>query len=108
MTYDFRALSFLPPSLLFPSALLMAHQVKNLPTMQETQEMWVRSLGQEGLLENEMETHSSILAWKIPRTEEPGGGTIQRVSKNWTQLSLQVCLCCLFLRHSVLVNLSAG
>ena len=44
--------------------------VKNLPAMQET---WVRSLGQEGLLEKEMATHSSILARRIPWTEEPGG-----------------------------------
>ena len=43
--------------------------VKRLPTMQET---WVQSLGQEDLLEKEMATHSSILAWKIPWTEEPG------------------------------------
>ena len=42
--------------------------VKNLPAMQETQ---VRSLG-ENPLEKEMATHSSILAWRIPRTEEPG------------------------------------
>ena len=41
--------------------------------MQETQEMLVRSLGWEGLLEEEMATHASILAWKIPWTEEPGG-----------------------------------
>ena len=41
--------------------------------MQETQEMRVRSLGQEDLLELEMATHSSILAWKISWTEEPGG-----------------------------------
>ena len=47
--------------------------VKNLPAMQETQETWVRSLGQEGPLEKEMATHSSILAWKIPWTERPGG-----------------------------------
>ena len=40
--------------------------------MQEVQEMWVRSLGWEDPLEEEMETHSSILAWKIPWTEEPG------------------------------------
>ena len=39
--------------------------VKNLPAMQETQETWVRSLGQEGPLEKEMATHSSILAWRI-------------------------------------------
>ena len=44
--------------------------VKRLPTMQET---WVQSLGQEDLLEKEMTTHSSILAWKIPWMEEPGG-----------------------------------
>ena len=44
--------------------------VKNLPTRQETQ---VRSLGQEDHLEKGMATHSSILAWRIPWTEEPGG-----------------------------------
>ena len=41
--------------------------------MQETQEMWVQSLGQEDTLEKEMAAHSSILAWKTPWTEEPGG-----------------------------------
>ena len=41
--------------------------------MQETQEMWVLSLGWEDPLEKEMETHSSILAWKIPWTKERGG-----------------------------------
>ena len=41
--------------------------------MQETQEMWVPSLGQEDALEEGMATHSSILAWRIPWTEEPGG-----------------------------------
>ena len=46
--------------------------VKNLPTMQETPEMPVRSLSQEDSLEEEMATHSSILAWKIQWTEEPG------------------------------------
>ena len=44
--------------------------VKHLPTMQETQ---VQSLGQEDPLEREMATHSSILAWKTPWTEKPGG-----------------------------------
>ena len=48
----------------------MAQMVKNLPAMQETQ---VRSLRQEDPLEKEMATHSSILAWRIPWTEEPGG-----------------------------------
>ena len=40
--------------------------------MQEMQETWVQSLGQEDPPEQEMATHSNILAWKIPRTEEPG------------------------------------
>ena len=46
--------------------------VKNLPAMQEPQEMWVLSLGWEDPLEEEMANHSSILAWRIPWTEEPG------------------------------------
>ena len=41
--------------------------------MQETEETWVQYLGQKGPLEEGMVTHSSILAWRIPRTEEPGG-----------------------------------
>ena len=48
----------------------VAPVVKNLPAMQET---WVQSLGWEDPLEEEMATHSSILAWKIPQTEEPEG-----------------------------------
>ena len=48
---------------------LVAQTVKHPPTMQETQ---VQSVGQEDLLEKEMPTHSSILAWKIQRMEEPG------------------------------------
>ena len=51
----------------------MAQLVKNLPAIQETQEIQVGSLGQEGSLEEEMATHSSILDWIIPWTEEPGG-----------------------------------
>ena len=50
---------------------LVAHTVKTLPTMQ--QESWVRFLGREDPLEKGMATHSSILAWKIPCTEEPVG-----------------------------------
>ena len=49
---------------------LVAQMVKRLPTMWET---WVQSLGREDLLEKEMATHSSILAWKIPWMEEPVG-----------------------------------
>ena len=48
----------------------MAQTVKNLPAMQEA---WVQSLDQEDSLEKGRSTHSSILAWRIPWTEEPGG-----------------------------------
>ena len=51
-------------------ASLVAQRIKRLPAMQET---WVQSLGWEDPLEKEMATHSSILAWRIPWTEEPGG-----------------------------------
>ena len=57
--------------------------VKNLPAMQDTQ---VRSLDQEDPLEKEMATHSSILAWRISWTEDPGGLQsmgLQRVGHNW-------------------------
>ena len=68
--------------------------IKHLPAMQET---WVRSLGRENALEKEMATHSSILAWRIPWTEEPGGlqsmGS-QRVGHDWvTSLSLSWSYC---------------
>ena len=61
---------------------LVAQLVKNPPAMQET---WVRSLGWEGPLEEGMATHSSILAWRIPWTEKPGGiqsTGLQRVGHN--------------------------
>ena len=48
----------------------MTQTAKNLPAMQET---WIRSLGQKDPLEKGMSTHSIILAWRIPWTEEPGG-----------------------------------
>ena len=51
--------------------------VKNPPAMQETKETQVQSLGWEDPLEKEMASHSSILAWKIPWTEDP-------VTKSWT------------------------
>ena len=53
---------------LFSSGI--AQMINNLAAMRET---WVGSLGQEDPLKKEMATHSSILAWRIPRTEEPGG-----------------------------------
>ena len=59
----------------------MAQTVNNLPTMQEA---WVLDLGQENPLEKEMATHSSIPAWEIPQTEEPGGLPSMGLRKSWT------------------------
>ena len=54
----------------------MAQEVKNHPAVQGMQEMWVRSLGQEDSLEKVMATYSSVLAWRNPRIEEPGGARV--------------------------------
>ena len=62
----------------------MAQIIKNLPAMWET---WVQSLGREDPLEKGMATDFSILAWRIPRTEEPGGATVHGVAKSQTRLS---------------------
>ena len=60
----------------------MAHMVKNWPAKQET---WVQSLDLEVLLEKEMATHSSILAWRIPWMEKPGRVNITTVlNPTWT------------------------
>ena len=59
--------------LLLLRASQVAQWVKNLPAMLETQELQVQSLCWEDPLEEGMATHSSTLAWRIPRTEEPGG-----------------------------------
>ena len=69
----------------------MAQRVKNPPAMQETQETWVRSLSWEDALEKGMATHCSILAWRIPQTEEPGGlqpTELQRVRHHWATFTL--------------------
>ena len=70
-----------------PGASLVAQTVKNLPAVRETR---VRMLGWENPLEKGMATHSSILAWRIPGTEEPGGlqsmGS-QRVGHDWAAIS---------------------
>ena len=62
----------------------MAQRVKNPPAMQDT---WVRSLGWEDPLEKGVVTHSGILAWRIPWTEEPGGLQSMEVAKSRTRLS---------------------
>ena len=65
-------------------ASLVARTVKNLPAVQET---WVWSLGWEDPLEKGMATHSSVLAWRIPWTEEPGGLQSTGLQKSQMQLS---------------------
>ena len=84
------------PSCLWVS--LIAQMVTNLPAVQETQ---VQSLGQEDPLEKEMATHSSILTWKIPWTEEPGelqSMGSQRVGHDWaTNTQTHSCLWTLWL-----------
>ena len=57
-------------AIIYRMASLVTQAVKNLPAVQETR---VRSLGREDPLEKEMVIHSSILAWRVPWTEEPGG-----------------------------------
>ena len=78
----------LKPRMVLYGASLVAQRVKSLPAMWETP---VRSLGWENSLEKEMATHSSILAWRIPWTEEPGRLQFtvwQRVRHDWaTSLS---------------------
>ena len=64
-------------------ASLVAQRLKRLPPMWE---IWVRSLGREDPLEKEMATHSSILAWRIPWTEEPGRLQSMGVAKSQIRL----------------------
>ena len=99
-----------PSSLLLPRASLVAQTVKNPPSMQET---WVQSLGREDSLEKGMATHSSILAWRVPRTEEPGGlqsmGSQRFALDRATHILLlaqprsvllSLCVCCFLCSHS--------
>ena len=67
--------------MLIEGASLVAQKVKNLPAMWET---WVQSPGQEDPLKKGMATRSSILAWKIPWTEEPGGLQSTGSQNSWT------------------------
>ena len=78
----------------------MTQAVKNLPAVPETQ---VQSLGQEEPLEKAMATHSSILAWRLPQTEEPWLEAMgsQRVSDVTEQLTAVITLqCCVNLLHT--------
>ena len=63
-------------------ASMVTETVKNPPSMKET---WVQSLGQEDPLEKAVATHSSVPAWEIPWTEEPGGLQSMGSQKSWTR-----------------------
>ena len=88
---DFTYVSYISVNLSWAS--LVAQMIKNLSVMLETR-VW--SLGQEDPLEKGMTTHSTILAWRIPWTEEPGGLQsmgLQRVGHDWaTNTYFQTCL----------------
>ena len=77
---------------------LSSTAVKNLPLTQELQEMQFQSLGQDDPLKKGMATHNSILAWRIPWTEEPGGLQSiesQRVGHNWSDYThMHMHTCC--------------
>ena len=85
MGCHFLSQGIFPTQGLKPWASLVAQRLKRLPPMRETQ---VRSLDREDLLEKEKVTHSSILAWRIPWTEEPGGLQSMGVAKSQTRLTL--------------------
>ena len=65
----------------------VAQWVKNLPASQEIQEPWAQSLGWEDPLEEDVATRSSVLAWRVPWTEEPGGlqsTGLLRAGRDWS------------------------
>ena len=90
--YCFQCEEYIYTCLLCIWTSLVAQTVKRLPAMRET---WVRSLGQEDPLEKETATHSSIHAWKIPWTEEPGG--LQSMGRKESDMTERlVCVCCVY------------
>ena len=121
LIWYYTCFSAIPPNR--PTLSLVAQRIKHLPAVQETR---VRSLGWEDPLEKEMATHSSILAWRIPWTEEPGGlqstGS-QRVRHDWAtshtshtlplpqspkDCSIHLCLfCCLAYRVVITIFLNS-
>ena len=84
---NFSKISDLDTTIIHDWASLIAQLVQNLPATQET---WVWFLGWEDPLEKEMATHSRILAWEIPWTEEPGGLWSMRLQKSQTQILYQL------------------
>ena len=110
--YVFTCTSQILKLLNFIGTSLMAQSVKNPLAEQETEKTRVWSLGREDPLEKEMETHSSILAWKTPWTVEPGGlqsKGLQRVrhdwARAWTELYWEILKCsCFHFTLSLLQN----
>ena len=91
----------------FHGTSLVAQMAKSLPTMWET---WVQPLGWENLLEKKMTTHSNILAWKIPWTEEPGrlqSMGSKRVGHKWVT-SLSLCFYSLAFVYSAAINIGVN
>ena len=82
-----------PPSVVEPPSCCGAQIVKDTPAKQETQ---VQALDWEDPLEKEPATHSSMLAWEFPCTEELGGWQSMGSQKNWTQLRDRLSLCCIW------------
>ena len=96
----------LPHPRILELSSLVAQSVNNLPAVLET---WLQSLGQEDPLEKEMATHSSILAWRIPWTEEPGGLPSMRSQESDMTERLKreremLCLALLHLHRSALIT----
>ena len=102
MRYPVRKVAF-QVSDYYGTSFLLAQTTKNLPAMQEN---WVRSLGWEAPLKKGMATHSSILAWKIPWTEEPDGlqsPGLQRVRHNWMTNTFTFTLSSQWVLHLILL-----
>ena len=101
---SFYQVSELDLTLPFLGASLGAQTVKNLPAMLET---WVRSLGWEDSLEEEMATHSSILAWRNPWTKEPGGPQsigLQRLGYDWNDSATAVSEQINYVKYKIVVG----
>ena len=78
-------LVYFNPALISAWASQIAQRVKNSPERQETRKTWVQFLGREDPLEEEVATHSSILVWIIPWTEEPGGLQSKGLQRDMTE-----------------------
>ena len=88
--------------IVFIQASLVAQTVKNQPAMQET---WVQSLSQKDPLEKGMATHSSILAWKISWTEEPGGLQSMRLQRVWCMPMVLIILLNIAVVYEILYSI---